>query len=860
MIGTYLSTFTTVLESLFLKNLRGGIPPLLLLFLLSVPVKGQEVTGLNGWTIFLDPGHSRTENMGLYNYSEAEKVLQVGHYLKEMLLTQTDIDTVYMSRTNGNQSVSLSQRTDLANTLAADFFHSIHSNAGPASTNNTLMLHGGWYLNNQIIEKSPNGGKKMGDFMIRDLTAAMRIATIGNYADRTFYHRDRTNPDQFTSNGQSHTRQYPYLHVNRESQMASVLSEAGFHTSPIQQRRNINAEWKKLEAQSHFWSILSYMDADIPPIGILTGIISDKDTSRPINGASIQINGTEYTTDSYESLFFKYSTDPTELSNGFYYIEGLPDSTLDLTVTADGFYSFTGAVSILDHDFTFADVKLESSQPPVISSISLQPETNLNVGVPIIVTFSRSMNKESVYQAIEFTPSLDSVQIYWTSDTEMRIQTSPLLFLTDYVLKIKDTAHDNSAYAHQLDGDVDGIAGGDYVTSFRTSAEDTDPPSLLTEVFPVNDRQHDLYPIANLTFDEKLDLASIDSSTIQYLLQGVPVAGKTEYYEVGENSVLNFFPLEQLLPNRNYFLLVASGISDTLGNATTSRIIRTFPTTGQAIGSTVYIDQFETGTSGWWQPSQSGSTTGYTPEITLQSADTLKVNHLTSSQKSLQLSYGWNLNENEHLIRLYRPSTSPRFSTQGTLQVYLFGDGTGNSFRFMLRDSQNQLEGSPWIPVDWYGWRLVSWDLANDEIVPWVNGDGTIQGNSYLDSFQLTYTGDVSQGTLWFDDLRIVTFETAVSTSESDQNTLPEYLTLYPNYPNPFNPSTSIRFALPESDFVKLTIHDLTGRIVSDITLGNLSAGQHMYTFNASHLPSGQYFYRIRTRSGAVNGKMTLIK
>ncbi len=147
----------------------------------------QEVTGLDGWTIFLDPGHSRTENQGLYNYSEAQKVLRVGLALREMLLTTTDIDTVYMSRMDDQVSVSLSQRTDRANALGADFFHSIHSDAGPSTDNSSLLLHGGWRSQASTVEKSPKGGKEMGDYMTTNLTAAMLIGTRGNYADRNFY-------------------------------------------------------------------------------------------------------------------------------------------------------------------------------------------------------------------------------------------------------------------------------------------------------------------------------------------------------------------------------------------------------------------------------------------------------------------------------------------------------------------------------------------------------------------------------------------------------------------------------------------------------------------------------------------------
>src|SRR3989304_9889591 len=104
------------------------------LFLLAFQILGtksfsQQVTGLSGWNIYLDPGHSQNENMGVYNYSEAEKNLRVGLNLRQMLLDWTDIDTVYICRTDDIAQVSLSQRTDQANALAAAHYHSIHSNA-----------------------------------------------------------------------------------------------------------------------------------------------------------------------------------------------------------------------------------------------------------------------------------------------------------------------------------------------------------------------------------------------------------------------------------------------------------------------------------------------------------------------------------------------------------------------------------------------------------------------------------------------------------------------------------------------------------------------------------------------------------
>ena len=147
----------------------------------------QSVTGLGGWDVFIDPGHSQTENMGVHNYSEAQKVLQVALNLKQILLENTDVDTVYVSRLNDNVVVSLSQRTDYANSLNADFYHSIHSDAGSSTAETTLLLWGGWFqggnTSNPIVEKTPNGGQAMGDFMTDYLTKGMRVRENLNQAN-----------------------------------------------------------------------------------------------------------------------------------------------------------------------------------------------------------------------------------------------------------------------------------------------------------------------------------------------------------------------------------------------------------------------------------------------------------------------------------------------------------------------------------------------------------------------------------------------------------------------------------------------------------------------------------------------------
>jgi TctA family transporter len=80
------------------------------------------------------------------------------------------------------------------------------------------------------------------------------------------------------------------------------------------------------------------------------------------------------------------------------------------------------------------------------------------------------------------------------------------------------------------------------------------------------------------------------------------------------------------------------------------------------------------------------------------------------------------------------------------------------------------------------------------------------------------------------------------------------------NYPNPFNPSTEIKFSLPEASNVKLTIYDAIGKQVAVLVNDYLATGSYRYTWNASNLASGIYFYRIEAKNFNMVKKMVLLK
>ena len=94
--------------------------------------------------------------------------------------------------------------------------------------------------------------------------------------------------------------------------------------------------------------------------------------------------------------------------------------------------------------------------------------------------------------------------------------------------------------------------------------------------------------------------------------------------------------------------------------------------------------------------------------------------------------------------------------------------------------------------------------------------------------------------------------------TESEE--LPTKVALMGNYPNPFNPETTIDYELPQTSEVYLAVYDLLGHEAAVLVDGLQSAGRHMVRFDASNLPSGPYVYRLQTGDKIVARTMILVK
>lgn len=815
-----------------------------------------QVTGLSGWNIFLDPGHSGDENMGIYGYSEAKKNLRVAFRLKELLVNNTDIDTVYISRTNDLQTVSLSQRTSYANNVGAAWYHSIHSDAPSTTSNSTLLMYGGWRSNGITVEKTPYGGKAMADVMVDKLTRGMRTTTRGNYADRTFY-------QGFPYN---HTNQYPYLWVNQYSTMASELSEAGFHTNPIQNQKNMNAEWKKLEAYTFYWSILQFHGITRPAVNIITGIVSDLESGTPINGATLNVDGQIYTTDTYESLFHLFTNDTNLLHNGFYFFEDVPNSAVNMIVEAPHYYPDTLQVTLNDTFFTFQDVQLVSDIPPFIkSSFPVNNDTSFSAYNDITVQFSRNMNKFSVENAFSISPVV-SGSFVWYGNTKLKFKPDSLQYLTNYTLTISATSYD--IYGHPLDGDKNGIGGDDFILQFKTGQEDIFPPVIISHFPKHNDTNIDLNPIINILYNEELDSSSVSDSLFYLVPAHNPqdtIPGIFEHRVINNKSLISFFPATDLLTETLYGAILNPGFRDIFGNPTSSTNISIF-TTNENRYDYFNIEDFENNSTStnWWQPQGAGQTTGIITTLTncINNVDFL--NYHTNSSNSMELNYAWDTTATSWFIREYLDGGAPKavlFDSSYILQVYVFGDGSGTQFRFCVDDGVN-FEGhevSPWYNIDWIGWRLVSWNMVNDNLGTWI-GNGVLDDTLRFDSFQLTYNFGATAGTIYFDDLRLATNVPVGIANKENNNQIPQNYRLFQNYPNPFNPSTTITYQLPKKTSVNIKVFNLLGQFIMTLVNEEKNAGIYKVEFDTKNLANGIYIYTIETEEFKNSKKMILLK
>ena len=98
------------------------------------------------------------------------------------------------------------------------------------------------------------------------------------------------------------------------------------------------------------------------------------------------------------------------------------------------------------------------------------------------------------------------------------------------------------------------------------------------------------------------------------------------------------------------------------------------------------------------------------------------------------------------------------------------------------------------------------------------------------------------------------------SVDDDPASLLPSEVTLYPAAPNPFNATTTIRYFLPRSEDVRLTVHDSAGRLVETLSDGWHTSGKQSATLNGTEIAAGVYLLRLEVGAVMQTRKVVLLK
>jgi photosystem II stability/assembly factor-like uncharacterized protein len=159
----------------------------------------------------------------------------------------------------------------------------------------------------------------------------------------------------------------------------------------------------------------------------------------------------------------------------------------------------------------------------------------------------------------------------------------------------------------------------------------------------------------------------------------------------------------------------------------------------------------------------------------------------------------------------------------------------------------------------------VGWAVDNQGTILKSTDGGTTWSSQVSPTFEYLSTVRFSNATTGW---AVGSAGTVIKTSNGGATFVPEVSSthtpsahaLLHNYPNPFNPSTTIRFGISKSSFVTLTIHDILGREVAVLISDQMGPGEYQTTWNATNFPSGMYFYRLVAGSFVETRKAVVIK
>ncbi len=789
--------------------------------LLSSLLVAQSLSGVK---VCIDPGHgghnpSNDRHIPIPDFWESEGNFSKATHLNEILTSLGATVIVTRHGNSDSDDIGLSVRAGIANSNNVDLFHSIHSNGYKGTSNYSLVLFRGTD-SNPIYPKA----KSYARIVYEQLEKTNHVIDRSNNARgiTSFYGSD-------------------YLGVIRPLTMPGILSEGSFHDYIPEGWRLKNEQYLRHEAWAITRSMLSHFNAGTLPNGNIAGILRDPsatvpssykvisslgDSKKPLNHVKVtlQPGGQVYTGD--------------DQNNGYYFFENLVPGNYKLYLEAEDYALDSAEVTVYANKSTFFNKNLSlvgnDNNPNVTESIPANLITNFSNAGNIEIQFDIRMDENATASAFSIIPSVAG-NLSW-KDNQKRLIFNPTKNLTPgetYQVTITNSA--KTIFGKNL--------VVDYNFQFSTRSKLT-----LTSAYPL-DGATDISRSVNirLQFDEAINSGTLGGNISFKDADGKSVNLVVDFYAYSD-GLISFVPASNLDIGKSYVVTIGENIGDVEGVTFQESMEISFTVETEEFPNGTIVDDFET-TGNWKTPQNSGSI-GISDKSLFETVNTEK--HDGSFSGKLKYTF----TESGGLYNLMRVNPiAVGSNSESMFGLWIKGELSNNVIEYLFSDSQNNMHTVKVDTLNFTGWKMELIKLSD-----------VATGNLKFEGIGIKHNASANtSGTIYIDDAQY-DFTTPVI---NEVNSLPSKYSLSQNYPNPFNPTTTIKYSIPvearrgvplQSLPVTLRVYDILGREVAILVNKNQKAGNYEVQFDAAHLTSGTYFYRLISGEFSKTMKFILLK
>lgn len=465
-------------------------------------------------------------------------------------------------------------------------------------------------------------------------------------------------------------------------------------------------------------------------------------------------------------------------------------------------------------------VRFDPEEEPVVISYSPDIEDSVYTTTEIDITFSHPMETESLSHAMKLIPEVSGTLSWSNSNRTVTFEPGSVLSgATTYTVTIDTTA--KNTFGKNLSEPFT----FDFVTKDRERL-------IVDKAYPI-DQQTEISTTVQfrIWFDYKIYrigllkyFALYDSNNEQISVANVAVR------DINDRSLLTFEPKYPLDYNQEYHLFLYDGLRDIRGHPFEDTLQITFHTfIEKPIGGTI-LDDFPNCDQWLLLNNEEGSSNVDMSQTKFVSTTERKI----SGTAAAKLTYAFDADDGvlkvtNHSALTIDPAQTDNFG------IWIFGDLSGNLIEFHFRNTESEDISIVVDSLHFTGWKLVRVNITD------------ITSSDNLDFFGIAIrknSDGKAEGVIFFDQLQknIVT-----PVRDNDEYIVLKDFRLHQNYPNPFNPSTYIRYDVPRESHVRLTVYNMLGQQVATLVDEEHGAGMYETLFDASHLPTGLYMYRLQS-------------